>query len=69
MNYYNETNRSHNGINFRIESFTIPMSNEVTVVKFQAFYKDMPISEIEGNQAIAIMQAIKTINENIDLLK
>lgn len=56
---------THNNTKFMVERFYLShISNDPNPIRYQAFYGDYALSEMTENESIAIMQAIKTINEN-----
>lgn len=59
----------HDGVTFRVERYELEGAYE-TKVRYQAFHIETSaaLSELEENRSIAIMRAIKTINENRDRL-
>lgn len=59
----------HDGVEFRVELYELEYEYE-TKVKYQAFHtkSDAALSELEDSRSLAILRAIKTINENRDRL-
>lgn len=59
---------THDNVTFNVETITIETAHNGDVIKYQASYGNdgMMLSEIEENEAIAIMTAIACINKNRD---
>jgi len=56
---------THKNITFRVEKINLAfVTHDQNPIRYQAFLDDHALSEIEENESIAIMMAIKTINEN-----
>jgi len=60
---------THNGIEFKIEKYVLQISAYgEPETRFQAWFGNdgVALSDMEKTESVAIMAAIKTINENMD---
>lgn len=60
---YQEQTITHDGISIRIEQYQFIQANEI-ITKFQAFYEDYALTEIDSNKSLVILRAIAFINAN-----